>query len=472
LILERTLRIPRELYEFLKREHTLLIKGEPGTGKTVLSLELLRIFSKENTGVYFSSRVPRDVLYEQYPWLEESLKNGRVIVPGGLKIEDLTLETVESFIERLIETLKETSNPFVVIDSWDALVKGLNPSERIIEEKNILSVIYSIKGRVIFVMEAPETTSLDYLVDGIVTLRDVDVYSGGEYEAGGRRRTGVKSLREMELNKLRGILRLQKKYIFTLQDGRFRSIQPFGGFLPSILLKPKPIIDPDEKRVSSGIEDFDAVLNGGLERGSFNLIEQGFGVGMRITHSILIPMIVNNVNLGRGVVIIPSEGFSIDKERKILEAFTDEKAVEKQIVCFSRSSIEKKAGRPILKEDPKAALEELLSVIDDLKRKLNGPMLLLIGIDTLEHIFEFEALNNFMGELVSRCSEGEDVILAYGSENLNSIRSVGNMTTTHWKLNFIHKTLLISGIIPQTGLYAMVPDLSKGFVKIDFIPIV
>ena len=320
MILERTLRIPRELYEFLKREHTLLIKGEPGTGKTVLSLELLRIFSKENTGVYFSSRVPRDVLYEQYPWLKESLKNGRVIVPGGLKIEDLTLETVESFIEHLIETLKKTSNPFVVIDSWDALVKGLNPSERIIEEKNILSVIYSIKGRVIFVMEAPETTSLDYLVDGIVTLRDVDVYSGGEYEAGGRRRTGVKSLREMELNKLRGILRLQKKYIFTLQDGRFRSIQPFGGFLPSILLKPKPIIDPDEKRVSSGIEDFDAVLNGGLERGSFNLIEQGFGVGMRITHSILIPMIVNNVNLGRGVVIIPSEGFSIDKERKILEA--------------------------------------------------------------------------------------------------------------------------------------------------------
>ncbi|HYB04760.1 MAG TPA: gas vesicle protein GvpD P-loop domain-containing protein, partial [Nitrososphaerales archaeon] len=54
---------------------TLLIKGEPGTGKTTLALELLAGFG---SGVYVSSRVSRDMLMEQNPQLRELAKRGLV----------------------------------------------------------------------------------------------------------------------------------------------------------------------------------------------------------------------------------------------------------------------------------------------------------------------------------------------------------------------------------------------------------
>jgi len=467
LTVKDDIRIPPELYEFLRKEHTLLIKGAPGSGKTVLCLDLLKVFAKENTGVYLSSRVPAEVLYEQYPWLKEFSESNNVIASGGLRIEDLTMETVEEFIERLVEVLKEAPNPFVVIDSWDALVKELEPSERIIEEKTVLSAIYSVNGKVVFVMESPEMTSMDYLVDGIVTLRDLDTYNLGDSMP-----VGVRNLREIEMNKLRGILRSQKKYAFTLQNGRFMCIPSFRGFLPSILLKPTPIFDPNEKMISSGIEDFDTILNGGFEKGSANLIEQGPGVGMHVIHGFLIPIMVNSINLGRGIVMIPSEGFSLDKERYALEAFTDEKALENHLMYITRSSKKQSVENPLQNDNPKVALENLWSIVEGVRRRFDMPVLLLIGMDTLEHMFEFQDLNNFMGEIISRCAESGDIILGYGSQNLKSMGTVGNMASTYWRLNFIHKTLLINGLIPQTDPYAMVPDLSKGFVKIDLIPIV
>jgi KaiC/GvpD/RAD55 family RecA-like ATPase len=64
-------KIPPELRKALSAGigYSLLLKGEPGTGKTMLAFEMLNEFGGENA-VYLSSRVSVPALYKQFPWLE------------------------------------------------------------------------------------------------------------------------------------------------------------------------------------------------------------------------------------------------------------------------------------------------------------------------------------------------------------------------------------------------------------------
>jgi KaiC/GvpD/RAD55 family RecA-like ATPase len=67
--------VPRELIDFLSQENNiLLIKGKPGTGKTILSLELLNHFKNDRNAVYVSTRVTSERLFAQFPWLKDAIK--------------------------------------------------------------------------------------------------------------------------------------------------------------------------------------------------------------------------------------------------------------------------------------------------------------------------------------------------------------------------------------------------------------
>jgi KaiC/GvpD/RAD55 family RecA-like ATPase len=71
-------RVPPELDAFLRLQppQSLLIRGPPGSGKTMLSLALVEGFPGRR--VYVSLRVSREGLLEQIPWLGK-------IPPGELE---------------------------------------------------------------------------------------------------------------------------------------------------------------------------------------------------------------------------------------------------------------------------------------------------------------------------------------------------------------------------------------------------
>ncbi|MFQ5712111.1 MAG: ATPase domain-containing protein, partial [Candidatus Geothermarchaeales archaeon] len=410
-------RIPQELIDFFSLgSGTLLIKGDPGTGKTILSLELLRRFGVDKSGVYLSTRVSPERLFTQFPWLRDVVEPERILDAssrnrGGASkderfvVSDARLGHFPTTFEHLYELAMELDNPFLVIDSWDAALYRFDPEERVNVMSLLETLIASKKANIVFVSEKSERTTLDYLVDGVVTLSE--------------RRVENRPVREITLNKLRGVQRSSDRYLFTLLDGRFQSFRARKTYLPAILQKRPPIEDPDKNRISSGIHDLDELLGGGYERGSFNVIEQGIGIG-DLHDMVLVPTILNHLNLGRGLVISMAEGHSTEiVEQHNIPFLSKEDRFRKQVISFERFPPENNPRVKPLSVDAVETLEEMVSAQKTLEKTYGRPVLTFLGLDTLEHTFgynKFDPLSNMVGQMVSMAKATGNVVIAHASE--------------------------------------------------------
>ncbi|MCP8315189.1 MAG: hypothetical protein H3Z53_12600 [archaeon] len=451
--------IPKELIDFLSQgNNILLIKGFPGTGKTTLSLELLNHFQEYRNGIYVSTRVTSERLFAQFPWLEGVIKPEHVLkAPKGIVVSDAKTKEYPTSFEHVYDLAMSTENPMIAIDSWEGIVRDLGPGGAENALRLFETLVSSKNANIILVSETSDQTTLDYFVDGTISL------SSEEIE--GRR------IRYFTLNKTRGVEIKQHRYVFTLNGGRFRCFKPFLRMYPAILIRSEPVKDPDKDHISSGIQDFDNILDVGYRKGSFNLFELGYGVGLNVLKSILYPVLINYLNLGRGVIMVPNEGFSLDEVKPILEALTRKGALDEQLLLLIRGNRVNPTYEENLDGDVVKAFQRIGASQEDMRKKHGSPVLVLLGLDTLEHKYGFEAMCNVMGGLVAQCIRDKNVIVAFANENLKSLEMIQYMATTHWKLALRDRTLLINGIIPQTGFYVMCPDLSKGYIKIDLVPI-
>ncbi|MFW5928569.1 MAG: gas vesicle protein GvpD P-loop domain-containing protein, partial [Thermoplasmatota archaeon] len=67
------LRLPKELNDFFDgvMGRSLMIKGNAGTGKTIMSLSVIEEIGSLENSFYVSTRVTNEALYSQFKWLEE-----------------------------------------------------------------------------------------------------------------------------------------------------------------------------------------------------------------------------------------------------------------------------------------------------------------------------------------------------------------------------------------------------------------
>ena len=72
--MEEEFNIVPEIKRFIEKskKSILLINGAAGTGKTILTLELLRSYVEKTDAIYFSTRVDALSLLSQFPWLKDS----------------------------------------------------------------------------------------------------------------------------------------------------------------------------------------------------------------------------------------------------------------------------------------------------------------------------------------------------------------------------------------------------------------
>lgn len=219
--------IPKEISDFLKIKgnHLLLVKGEPGVGKTIFSLEVLREL-KKTKGIYFSTRDMIESVSTQIPWIKE-------IIPENLFVDVLSstapftkqdisvtntieLTTLPKFLKELYLTILSVEREapdqevFIIIDSLDALATALNVSR-----DNFISwikkILVSLNVKAIVTSETSQISDIDFIADGVVLLKKMFYKK--------------RILREIQFEKLRGMEIFRPFLIFTLDSGHFYCFQ-------------------------------------------------------------------------------------------------------------------------------------------------------------------------------------------------------------------------------------------------------
>ena len=136
-------RIPKEVLDFFRSPggHSLIIKGDAGTGKTTFALQLIEELSQEQPEYYLSMRVSDEALFRQFPWLREKAKRNEILKAGKAFLKKTTTVEREELNPKQDATLRATKNllrALTVTDSNPSVVRTeLNKLEGQVEAGEI-----------------------------------------------------------------------------------------------------------------------------------------------------------------------------------------------------------------------------------------------------------------------------------------------------------------------------------------------
>ncbi|HUV79884.1 MAG TPA: gas vesicle protein GvpD P-loop domain-containing protein [Candidatus Bathyarchaeia archaeon] len=459
-------RIPPEIRAALSTGmgFSLLLKGEPGTGKTMLAFEILDEFGGENAA-YLSTRVSLPALYSQFPWLEERAGFSAVDATK-LYLSSKGFTGLRSFSDTLYKKLAEAEKPAtLVIDSWEAIISGGGKEEK----KEVLEAALTdlvrnyatqYKMNLILIAETSATTPLDYIVDGIVEMTRIDI----DYRRG----------RQLVLKKLRGTRIDQHKYGFTLDGGRFRH---FGPFERRKIEKARKIevVPNTAKYISTGCAGIDTILGGGMATGSTHIVEYGDDLSLLGYHSLIAHMIINSIQQGVNVVKIPLSGWDERRLRRGILPFVKEEDYLKYLTVFEIRK-EKKEVRENVQVLKGESMEEDFSILTDFIASLEPPVVVIIGTDTLEYQYRLKVSGNLerMAELFSywvmEMREAENVGV-FGMPAGGVLGTeLGHMATNHFKMSVLDRSVIFYCNRPDTKLHCLENIITTEALKLRTTP--
>jgi KaiC/GvpD/RAD55 family RecA-like ATPase len=416
----QTKRLPEELAAFLSRDtYSMMIKGDSGTGKTILALTILKILQPLENVLYISTRTSPLQLFEYYPWIQEifpdSGKETQQEKTGGEEsIVDSRLDEPNAVFERVTNVLMDKQAPTVVIDSWEALGDSL-ASDPLKTDLRVLETWRERAGaRFIFIGEDPSNTTLDHLVEGVVVL--------GERVVSGRR------LRELFLAKLHGTQIRKPSYFFTLDGGEFRSFPEFSlgdyAFRRPLPVELDHVIRAQKGRVPTGHDALDKALKGGISAHGTTLVGLGEGVDYSVG-LVLFGKLVQGWSAANGHVLVqaPPNG-NLGFLRQYVKAFG-------------------KAGRATILTDRVEAVhpERVLTILAGSGSKAEKPH--------------------------AGGRSGPTIILS--SEGVENSRQ---QVSAHLELTILDGTLFAHGGAPWTPLFGVVPESTGGNPSLRLEPVV
>ncbi|MDH7508275.1 MAG: gas vesicle protein GvpD [Methanomassiliicoccales archaeon] len=465
-------RLPPEILSFFMKEggHSLILRGNAGTGKTTFALQTIEELSAVEKSYYLSTRVSDNSLFTQFPWLKEKFQRGetsRLTIASNATIEEkdqkdrqsglvelkgikglsgketkisLTIGKDLSELEAIYRVVEsdENSKHLIVIDSIDALAQKYG--------ETCARIMLTIQGdlvegygtNVLFVLESADP-QLDYLGDGVVLLRSL------EYQN--------RRLREIEIMKLRGCEIQQMRYLFTLSGGRIQSFGRTEDIDVSLWKGWSPIPDAGE-RVSCGIGDIDRMLGGGLERGSIVLLELGRAIPTSVSTAIENSMVANFVAQGRGVIWVPMRKASAESLRNRMVGIVGEGDFEKNVRIPEKATQIGTAAKYVLPVEGSTAYDDFSwQNLAFALQASSPPYLTLMGFDTMESIYGTKVMDQLADFLASvRRSKG--IFVGIAPPSAESTQRIADLATIHLKIDRVGGTVILYGEKPFTGCNA------------------
>ena len=513
-----TATFPKELVKFLSSPggHSLILRGMAGTGKTTLALQTIEELASIQQSYYMSTRVSDQSLFNQFPWLLDKVKEGEILkarkkvrkkadseqqvdkillglaaIKGELKSEKVKsprkelmklqgvieaggeeqfaepganegelivsvgsmMPEIEMAYDVVDKALPERT--LVVIDSIDALAEKYGvPASKMISSLQ-KDLVEGCGTNIVYVLETPDPL-LDYLGDGVIYL--------SLNSTTGRR------IRELDILKLRGCEIRQPKYVYTLVGGKVRTFEYTRYSKPD---KPRPfetIPDCDSKHISTGNADLDAMIEGGLKKGTITLIELSPGVPVIASAAIESAIICNSVTQGRGVAWIPTKKAGAESAREELLGFVSADSFDKNVRILEPHA---PTGAP----KPYAITLEGEDIKVDMKwqdieynlKNTGAPILTIIGFDSLESIYGAGVLDGMM-EFLTSLLNNDGIFVATVTPSVRSTSRLSDLAHTHLRIDKISGVTMIRGEEPFTAPNAMT-DPASGDFRPKLVPI-
>jgi len=446
------------------RNSLIILGGNPGTGKTVFSAQFLyhgAINCNEN-GVYVSFAENRETFIENMKDFgfdfERLEKEGKFRYLDLLTVKE---NAVSLILNMIVEEASRIKARRLVVDSYSALSQAFK------ELVEVRIVVHTVLGKIVggmgcttlLIDEVPIGRSKigfgieEFVADGVVRLRATEL-EGYRF-------------REIELIKLRGVRVKEHKLAFTLEGG-FKVFPPFK---PMSAEKPKrfqPVPDPPGK-YSTGSTSFDEALDGGLPKGSVTLLELDEKISTLMYHLLVAPTAANFVLQGRGVFVVPSSGVDPTLFRRYIGVYG---GTEDEWTCYTKiivgGSIKPPEVAPniihVKGEDWKEDMGKVLEASEELAAKTGQPSLSIMGVDTLTTLYgenRCEEILNLTAAEARRTGAAVIVIVKAGLRDL-AVR-LSSTADLYLRLKREHGCLLLYGVKPRTGLYAVETDTSKGY---------
>ncbi|MEM4309124.1 MAG: gas vesicle protein GvpD P-loop domain-containing protein [Thermoplasmata archaeon] len=488
--------LPKEIRNFFRQNsgRSLLIKGAPGSGKTTLALQILEETVDINRGFYISTRVSDEAIFSQFKWLKEKEWRDRLIditkdflreiVPEKREIPEkkvvkakeilstLTGETEKRGVEyrtKLLSLIQEVEVPeienlydriqshlpsrcMVVIDSIDGLGEKYGiPYLKIVEALQ-KDLVEQTDVNLVVVVESEGQTPIDYLVDGIISL--------------GMERYGMSQIREMSVQKMRGVKIENPYYLFTLLDGRFHTLEE--GDKKEKAHKWTPIMHTVEK-YSTGMKEVDHFIDEILP-GEIIFIEGEPTVPETSMVPFILSPVANFLSQGHGVMLIPPVSMTLKHLSPVIQAANENVSNLRVFLKVHESSSEKHVVRLPYKnsmEDYQIWLENY----NELLKQSKKPFLLAVGLDTQESAYRKEELMEVLMQVVEHARTKHDILLLATKLKgaLNTPASA--ICKTHLRLQERNGLAFLTGQKKRTGTY-WVRRVPREYVDdIELLPI-
>ena len=467
----------------------LLIKGAPGVGKTILSLEVLG-WMKHFKGIYFATRDNIDALAAQYPWVKSYLEKNQLFdVQKSIEFEPqevpaksaLDITTLPKFLKSLyfiLLKMKEQAGdkiPFIIIDSLEPLSMYLDLPKTLIATQ-IKKILIEKKAKGILISECSELSEIDFISDGVIVLEQSTVHN--------------RLIRYATIQKLRGISIKKPRYIFSLYNGRF---QCFRDYVPpymqvdlsKVLSKPKvnkrysnEKSDKEEKTVlhpyqtiKIGNTHFDGITDG-IVSGSCVLFSYSPKIQNYLEGAILLDFMNYFLKKSKFMLYMIDKSFKVSKVTNLFKFTIGENVVERQIKFLSLFDRTESIFKNSRKITLNAFRKYLLNIIEKKITEYDGMLIILDWTHLVSYFGLSENLIKLLTEIKSLISRGHSLVIFKAYYDKETIRQLETIIDYHFRFIYLGKQHFLYSIKPWSHLFHIDLDVDDSRIVSKLTPIV